>query len=93
MDRHPFAAFTTMLKTITARDTADLGTAVKRGLQLLNLHKLSSGTDTYGQGYAPHAVEPSLLLLLTDGCDPSDVSLEDGPQDGSAGIWTSGRGV
>lgn len=74
--RHPFAAFTAMLKTVQARDASDVGHAVRQGLQVLNLHKLCSGADTYGQGYTAHAVEPCLLVLLTDGCDMAHLSLE-----------------
>lgn len=74
--RHPFAAFAAMLKTVQARDASNVGSAVRHGLQVLNLHKLCSGADTYGQGYAAHAVEPCLIVLLTDGCDMADVSFE-----------------
>jgi integrator complex subunit 6 len=75
--RNPFPAFTAMLKTIVARDMSCLGPALRQGFEVLNLHRATTGADTYGQGFAPHAVEPALLLLLTDGTEMTKPSLDD----------------
>ena len=35
--------------------------------EMLNVNRLQSGIDTYGQGRNPFYVESSVIVLLTDG--------------------------
>jgi hypothetical protein len=39
----------------------------QRALDRLNLQRLASGVDQFGQGRNPYALEQALLVVLTDG--------------------------
>ncbi|KAK9820221.1 hypothetical protein WJX72_007615 [[Myrmecia] bisecta] len=69
LDRHPYANFTSVLKSMTASDMSILGPAIKRALDVLNLQKLAVASDQYGEGYCPQHLEPAMLVLLTDGTE------------------------
>ncbi|XP_074133450.1 integrator complex subunit 6-like [Sminthopsis crassicaudata] len=61
------ATFMTELKNLHASGLTTLGQALKSSFDLLNLNRLVSGIDSYGQGRNPFFLEPSLLIVITDG--------------------------
>ena len=67
--RHPWTGFLAALKGAAACDVTRLGAALKRALDALHLQRLAAGTDAWGLGYQPAGVEPTVLLLLTDGTE------------------------
>lgn len=44
-----------------------MGEALKNAFDLLNLNRMQSGIDTYGQGRCPFYLEPSVIIVITDG--------------------------
>eukprot|EP00232_Nephroselmis_pyriformis_P001819 CAMPEP_0182909606 /NCGR_PEP_ID=MMETSP0034_2-20130328/35847_1 /TAXON_ID=156128 /ORGANISM="Nephroselmis pyriformis, Strain CCMP717" /LENGTH=498 /DNA_ID=CAMNT_0025045873 /DNA_START=57 /DNA_END=1549 /DNA_ORIENTATION=- len=68
-DVFPFKAFQRALKVTRARDLTALGPALKRALDVLNLHRLAAGVDTYGNGLNPFNIDPATIILLTDGTE------------------------
>ncbi|XP_020825541.1 integrator complex subunit 6-like [Phascolarctos cinereus] len=61
------ATFMTELKNLHASGLTTLGQALKSAFDLLNLNRLVSGIDNYGQGRNPCFLEPALLIAITDG--------------------------
>lgn len=44
-----------------------MGVAVKQAFDILNINRMTSGIDTYGQGRCPFFLETSVIVLITDG--------------------------
>ena len=42
--------------------------ALREAFNLLNINRMVSGIDKYGQGRDPHSIEPAVIITLTDGC-------------------------
>ncbi|KAH3804920.1 hypothetical protein DPMN_133213 [Dreissena polymorpha] len=61
------ATFTSELKNLIATGVTSLGNALKSCFDLLNVNRMQSGIDTYGQGRCPHYLEPAVIIVLTDG--------------------------
>lgn len=57
----------TELKNLTANGMTTLGPALKNCFDLLNLNRMQTGIDTYGQGRCPYFLEPSIIIVITDG--------------------------
>ena len=57
------------LKSLKAEHTGELGEAVRRAFDLLNLHRLQSGVDCYGLGRKPWFNAQGTVIVLTDGGD------------------------
>ncbi|XP_015979047.2 integrator complex subunit 6-like isoform X5 [Rousettus aegyptiacus] len=76
-DEHPYcikagwkenhATFMSELKNLQASGLTTLGQALRSSFDLLNLNRLISGIDNYGQGRNPFFLEPSILITITDG--------------------------
>lgn len=62
------------LKNLRAIGMTTLGTAVKNTFDLINLNRMQSGVDTFGQGRNPTYLEPAVVVVLTDGERLSDVN-------------------
>ena len=60
-------AFMTELKNLTATGMTTLGPSLKHSFDLLNLNRMQTGIDTYGQGRCPFYLEPSVIIVITDG--------------------------
>ncbi|XP_052801823.1 integrator complex subunit 6-like [Mya arenaria] len=60
------ATFTSELKNLSAGGVTTLGNALKSCFDLLNVNRMQSGIDTYGQGRCPHFLEPAVIIVLTD---------------------------
>jgi integrator complex subunit 6 len=61
------AVFMNELKHITATGVTNMGQALKNAFDLLNLNRMQIGIDTYGVGRAPYHLEPSMIIVITDG--------------------------
>ncbi|EEC07918.1 dice1/dead/H box polypeptide, putative, partial [Ixodes scapularis] len=55
------------LKNLQATGLTTLGPALKNAFDLLNINRMQTGIDTYGQGRCPFYLEPSILVVITDG--------------------------
>uniref|UniRef100_A0A1A7WX51 DEAD/H (Asp-Glu-Ala-Asp/His) box polypeptide 26B n=1 Tax=Iconisemion striatum TaxID=60296 RepID=A0A1A7WX51_9TELE len=61
------ATFMCELKNLQASGLTTLGHALRMAFDLLNLNRLVSGIDNYGQGRNPFFLEPSVIITITDG--------------------------
>ncbi|XP_052864418.1 integrator complex subunit 6-like [Anopheles cruzii] len=61
------ATFMRELRNLQSNGLTPMGKALKNALDLLNLNRVQSGIDTYGQGRCPYYLEPSIIVVLTDG--------------------------
>ncbi|CAG2168003.1 unnamed protein product, partial [Oppiella nova] len=69
--------FMNELKNLTATGMTTMGPALKNAFDLLNINRMQTGIDTYGQGRCPFFLEPSIIIVITDGgrlCTNSGVS-------------------
>ncbi|TSP25419.1 Integrator complex subunit 6 [Bagarius yarrelli] len=55
------------VKNLQAYGLTTLGNALRTAFDLLNLNRLVSGIDNYGQGRNPFFLEPSVIITITDG--------------------------
>ncbi|TWW55832.1 integrator complex subunit 6 isoform X1 [Takifugu flavidus] len=55
------------LKNLQASGLTTLGHALRTAFDLLNLNRLVSGIDNYGQGRNPFYLEPAVIITITDG--------------------------
>lgn len=55
------------LKNLQCIGLTTLGAALKHALDVLNINRMQTGIDTYGQGRCPFFLEPSVIVLITDG--------------------------
>ncbi|XP_078732239.1 LOW QUALITY PROTEIN: integrator complex subunit 6 [Lampetra fluviatilis] len=68
------ATFMSELKNLQATGLTTLGQALKSAFDLLNLNRLVSGIDNYGQGRNPFFLEPAIVITITDGSKLSNGS-------------------
>lgn len=61
------SVFMNELKHLQASGITNLGLALKNAFDLLNLNRMQSGIDMYGHGRAPYYLEPSIIIVITDG--------------------------
>lgn len=61
------ATFMNELKNLASNGLTSMGEALKNAFDLLNLNRMVSGIDTYGQGRCPFYLEPSVIIVITDG--------------------------
>lgn len=57
----------TELKNLQSVGMTTLGAALKYAFDLLNINRMQTGIDTYGQGRCPFYLEPSIIIVITDG--------------------------
>ena len=50
-----------------ASGLSNFGDALQRAFDLLNIHRLQTGIDNYGQGRNPFYLEPAAIVAITDG--------------------------
>ena len=55
------------LKNLQCVGLTTLGAALKHALDVLNINRMQTGIDTYGQGRCPFYLEPSVIVVITDG--------------------------
>ncbi|KAJ8252949.1 hypothetical protein GJAV_G00207510 [Gymnothorax javanicus] len=61
------ATFMTELKNLQAVGLTTVGQSLRTAFDLLNLNRLVTGIDNYGQGRNPFFLEPSIIITITDG--------------------------
>nr|XP_033803820.1 integrator complex subunit 6 [Geotrypetes seraphini] len=61
------ATFMNELKNLQAVGLTTLGQSLRTAFDLLNLNRLVTGIDNYGQGRNPFFLEPAIILTITDG--------------------------
>ena len=57
----------TELKNLQSVGMTTLGAALKYAFDLLNINRMQTGIDTFGQGRCPFYLEPSIIIVITDG--------------------------
>ncbi|KAF4086653.1 hypothetical protein AMELA_G00086370 [Ameiurus melas] len=61
------AIFMTELRNLQAVGLTTFGQSLRTSFDLLNLNRLISGIDNYGQGRNPFFLEPAIIVAITDG--------------------------
>ncbi|TRZ02750.1 hypothetical protein DNTS_005429 [Danionella cerebrum] len=61
------STFMSELRNLRADGLTSVGQALRTTFDLLNLNRLVSGIDNYGQGRNPFYMEPAIILAITDG--------------------------
>lgn len=56
------------LKNLSANGMTTFNTALKNAFDYLNINRMQTGIDTYGQGRCPYYMEPTFIIVITDGC-------------------------
>ncbi|KAG1670554.1 Integrator complex subunit 6-A [Nymphon striatum] len=59
--------FSNELKNLQAYGLSNFGSALKHAFDILNINRMQTGIDTYGQGRCPFYLEPSVIIMITDG--------------------------
>jgi len=59
--------FASELKNLKATGLSALGPSLKHAFDLLNLNRMTSGIETYGQGRSPFYNESTVIIVVTDG--------------------------
>ncbi|GFN89087.1 Dead/h (asp-glu-ala-asp/his) box polypeptide 26 (ddx26), mRNA protein [Plakobranchus ocellatus] len=59
--------FASELKNLQATGLSSLGPSLKHAFDLLNLNRMTSGIETYGQGRSPFYNESTVIIVITDG--------------------------
>ncbi|KAK7863354.1 hypothetical protein R5R35_004328 [Gryllus longicercus] len=61
------ATFMNELKNLQCVGMTTMGAALKHTFDVLNINRMQTGIDTYGQGRCPFYLEPSVIVVITDG--------------------------
>ncbi|XP_026758817.2 integrator complex subunit 6 [Galleria mellonella] len=61
------ATFINELKNLQCLGLTTMGAALKHAFDVLNINRMQTGIDTYGQGRCPFYNEPSVIVVITDG--------------------------
>lgn len=62
------------LKNLECTGLTTMGSALKHTFDVLNINRMQTGIDTYGQGRCPFFLEPSVIVVITDGGKLSNAS-------------------
>ncbi|KAK6619739.1 hypothetical protein RUM43_012499 [Polyplax serrata] len=68
------ATFMNELKNLECTGLTTMGSALKHAFDVLNINRMQIGIDTYGQGRCPFFLEPSVIVVITDGDKLSNAS-------------------
>lgn len=68
------STFMNELKNLQCLGLTSMGSALKHTFDVLNLNRMQTGIDTYGQGRCPFYLEPSVILVITDGGNLSSIT-------------------
>uniref|UniRef100_H3DE41 Integrator complex subunit 6 n=1 Tax=Tetraodon nigroviridis TaxID=99883 RepID=H3DE41_TETNG len=61
------ATFMTELRNLQATGLTTIGQSLRNAFDLLNLNRLVTGIDNYGQGRNPFFLEPAIIIAISDG--------------------------
>ena len=73
------------LKNLQATGLTTLGAALKSAFDLLNVNRMQTGIDMYGQGRYPFYLEPAVIVAITDG---GKLTLNGGIQEEVCYTWS-----
>lgn len=59
--------FMSELKNLEANGMTTMGSALKQVFDILNINRMQTGIDMYGQGRYPFYLEPAVILVISDG--------------------------
>ncbi|KAK9505829.1 hypothetical protein O3M35_009803 [Rhynocoris fuscipes] len=59
--------FMNELKNLQCQGMTMMGAALKHAFDVLNINRMQTGIDTYGLGRCPFYLEPSVIVVITDG--------------------------
>eukprot|EP01132_Coremiostelium_polycephalum_P009276 gene9276-11369_t len=62
-----YNSFLQEVKNLTAKDMSNIGFSLQKAFDLLNQFRLQTSIDNYCQGRNPWFIDPSIVILLTDG--------------------------
>lgn len=62
------------LKNLQCQGMTMMGAALKHAFDVLNINRMQTGIDTYGQGRCPFFLEPAVIVVITDGSKLSNTS-------------------
>lgn len=68
------ATFMNELKNLQCYTMTTMGVAVKQAFDVLNINRMMTSVDTYGQGRCPFFLETAVIVLITDGGKLSTVN-------------------
>eukprot|EP00249_Psilotum_nudum_P012668 c23911_g1_i1 orf=77-2851(+) len=74
LDKYPFVNFMHLLKGIQARDLTNIGASMQHIFGFLHLQHLVTDIDRFGQGRNPCSIDPTIIMLLTDGTELTSLS-------------------
>lgn len=74
LDKYPFSTFLQAVKGIQAQDLTSIGASLQRVFNFLHLQRLTLDIDKFGQGRYPYSIDPTTILLLTDGTELTSMS-------------------
>ncbi|TNN03632.1 hypothetical protein fugu_000661 [Takifugu bimaculatus] len=60
------ATFMTELRNLQATGLTSIGQSLRNAFDLLNLNRLVTGIDNYGQGRNPFFLEPAIIIAISD---------------------------
>ena len=63
--KEDLATFMNQLKNLQCVGMTTMGAALKHAFDVLNINRMQTGTDTYGQGRCPYFLEPSVIVVIT----------------------------
>uniref|UniRef100_T1HK58 VWFA domain-containing protein n=1 Tax=Rhodnius prolixus TaxID=13249 RepID=T1HK58_RHOPR len=66
--------FMNELKNLQCQGMTMMGAALKHAFDVLNINRMQTGIDTYGLGRCPFYLEPSVIVVITDGGKLSNTS-------------------
>lgn len=69
LDKYPFLNFMHIVKSIQARDLTSIGVSLQCVFSFLHLQHLTAEIDKFGQGRNPVFIEPTMVMLITDGTE------------------------
>ena len=59
--------FMNELKNLEAAGMTNMGSALKQVFDTLNINRMQTGIDMYGQGRYPFYLEPAVIIVISDG--------------------------
>ncbi|XP_040578321.1 integrator complex subunit 6-A isoform X2 [Lepeophtheirus salmonis] len=59
--------FMSELKNLVASGMTTMGSALKQVFDILNMNRMQTGIDMYGQGRYPFYLEPAVIIVISDG--------------------------
>ncbi|XP_014256090.2 integrator complex subunit 6 [Cimex lectularius] len=72
--KESLSTFMNELKNLQCQGMTMMGAALKHAFDVLNINRMQSGIDTYGQGRCPFFLEPAVIVVITDGGKLSNTS-------------------